>query len=94
LTIGPWVCNRDIFDLDARIFTELPELISREVLSQVRDDGIREAEAVQDIRDEINNSIWCEFGYQLVLDPHGKLVDSHQYMGEIAMRCCEGPNHI
>jgi low affinity Fe/Cu permease len=31
LTIGPWVCNRDIFDLDARIFTELLELVSREV---------------------------------------------------------------
>jgi hypothetical protein len=31
LTIGPWVCNRDIFDLDACIFTELPELVSREV---------------------------------------------------------------
>jgi hypothetical protein len=31
LTIGPWVCNRDIFDLDARIFTELPELVSYEV---------------------------------------------------------------
>jgi hypothetical protein len=31
LTIGPWVCNRDIFDLDARIFKELPELVSREV---------------------------------------------------------------
>jgi hypothetical protein len=31
LTIGPWVCDRDIFDLDARIFTELSELVSREV---------------------------------------------------------------
>jgi hypothetical protein len=31
LTIGPSVCNRDIFDLDVRIFTELPELVSREV---------------------------------------------------------------
>jgi hypothetical protein len=31
LTIGPWVCNRDIFDLDARIFTELPKLVGREV---------------------------------------------------------------
>jgi hypothetical protein len=31
LTIGPWVCNRDIFDLDAHIFTELLELVSREV---------------------------------------------------------------
>jgi hypothetical protein len=31
LTIGPWVCNGDIFDLDARIFIELPKLVSREV---------------------------------------------------------------
>jgi hypothetical protein len=31
LTIGLWVCNRDIFDLDACIFTELPELVGHEV---------------------------------------------------------------
>jgi hypothetical protein len=49
---------------------------------------------MQDIRDEIINSIWCELGYRLVLDPLGKLVDSHQYMGETAWRHCDGPNHI
>jgi hypothetical protein len=31
LTVGPLVCNRDIFDLDARIFSELPELVGHEV---------------------------------------------------------------
>jgi low affinity Fe/Cu permease len=31
LTISPWVCNRDIFDLDAHIFIELLELVGREV---------------------------------------------------------------
>jgi hypothetical protein len=49
---------------------------------------------MQDIGDEINNSIWCELGYRLVLDPLGKLVDSHQYMGETTWCHCEGPNHI
>jgi hypothetical protein len=49
---------------------------------------------MQDIGDEINNSIWCELGYWLVLDLLGKLVDSHQHMGEAAWRRCEGPNHI
>jgi hypothetical protein len=92
LTVGPWVCNRDIFNLDACIFTELLELVGREIGSQVCDDGIREAEAMQDIRDEINNPIWSELGYRLVLDPLGKLVDSHQHMGETAWRHCEGPN--
>jgi hypothetical protein len=34
------------------------------------------------------------FGYRLVLNPLGKLVDSHQNMGETAWRRCEGPNHV
>jgi hypothetical protein len=62
LSIGPWVCNRDMFNLDARILAELPELVGREIGFQVCDDGIGEAEAVQDIRDEVNNPIWCERG--------------------------------
>jgi hypothetical protein len=49
---------------------------------------------MQDIRDEIDNSIWCELSYRLVLGPLGKLVDSHQYMSETVWRRCEGPNHI
>jgi hypothetical protein len=49
---------------------------------------------MQDIRDEVNNPIWRELGYWLVLDQLGKLVDSHQYMGKTAWRCCEGSNHI
>jgi hypothetical protein len=59
LTIGPWVCNTDIFDLDACIFTELSELVGCEIGSQVYDDGVREAEVMQDVGDEINDSIWC-----------------------------------
>jgi hypothetical protein len=31
LTIGSWLCNGDIFDFDACIFIELPELVSREI---------------------------------------------------------------
>jgi hypothetical protein len=88
------VCNRDIFNLDACILTELLELVGCEISSQVCDDGIWEAEPMQDIRDEINNSIWCELGYRLVLDPLGKLVDSHQHMGETPQHYCEGPNHV
>jgi hypothetical protein len=94
LTISPWMCNRDIFDLDARIFTKLPKLVGCEIRTQVYDDGIWEAEAMQDIRDEIDNSIWCELGYQLVFVLLGELVDGHQYMGETVWHRCEGPNHI
>jgi hypothetical protein len=49
---------------------------------------------MQDVIDEINDSIWRELSYRLILDPLGKLVDSHQYMGETTLRHCKGPNHI
>jgi hypothetical protein len=49
---------------------------------------------MQDIEDEINDSIWCELGYRLVFDPLGKFVHGHQYVGEAAWRHCEGPNYI
>jgi hypothetical protein len=94
LSIGPWLCNRDIFNLDACILAEFLELVGHEIGPQVCDDGIGEAETVQDIRDEVNNPIWCELGYRLVLNPLGKLVDSHQNMGEPAWRRCEGPDHV
>jgi hypothetical protein len=49
---------------------------------------------MQDVEYEINDSIWRELGYRLVLDPLGKLVDSHQYMSETTWCRCKGLNHI
>jgi hypothetical protein len=49
---------------------------------------------MQDVRDEINESVWRELGYQLVLDPLGKLVDCYQYVGETTWRHYKWPNHI
>jgi hypothetical protein len=31
LSIGPWVCDRDIFNFNASILAELPELVGREI---------------------------------------------------------------
>jgi hypothetical protein len=49
---------------------------------------------MQNVGDEINESVWCELGYQLVLDPLGKLVDCHQYVGRTAWHHCKWPKHI
>jgi hypothetical protein len=49
---------------------------------------------MQDVKDEISYSVWCELGYRLVLDPHGKLVNCYQYVGETTWRRCKWPNHI
>jgi hypothetical protein len=31
LSIGRWVCDRDIFNFDASVLAELPELVGREI---------------------------------------------------------------
>jgi hypothetical protein len=31
LSIGPWVCDQDIFNFDASILAELPGLVGREI---------------------------------------------------------------
>jgi hypothetical protein len=49
---------------------------------------------MQNVGDEINDSVWCELGYRLVLDPLGKLVDYYQCVGKTTWRCCKWPNHI
>jgi hypothetical protein len=49
---------------------------------------------MQNVGDEINDSIWCELGDRLVLDLLGKLVDCYQCVGKTAWRCCKWPNHI
>jgi hypothetical protein len=54
----------------------------------------RKPKAMQDVGDEINDSIWRELGYRFVLNPLGKLVDCYQYVGETTWRRCKWPNHI
>jgi hypothetical protein len=49
---------------------------------------------MQDVGDEINNSIWRELGYRLVLDPLGKLVDWYQYVSETTWCHCKWSTHI
>jgi hypothetical protein len=49
---------------------------------------------MQNIGDELDDPIWRELGYRLVLNPLCKLVDSHQNVGETAWRRREGPDHV
>jgi hypothetical protein len=49
---------------------------------------------MQNIRDEVDDPIWRELGYRLVLDLLRKLVDSHQNMGKTAWCRHEGPDHV
>jgi hypothetical protein len=47
---------------------------------------------MQDVGDEINDSVWCELGYRLVLDPLGKLVDCYNMWVKPPRAVVNGPN--
>jgi hypothetical protein len=63
----------NILDLNGTVFIEIPELMRVEIGSQVGDDGVGEAETMQDVAHEANRSICRECFDWLVLDPIGNL---------------------
>ena len=46
--------NKDVFDGDASVFTEVPKMMNSECSSEVGDDAIRETESVDDIFEELD----------------------------------------
>jgi hypothetical protein len=65
-----------------------------EIGSQVRDDGVGEADSVQDVTNEANHSICREHCDWLVLDLLHKLVDGHQHVSKTTWRSCQRPYHV
>jgi hypothetical protein len=65
-----------------------------EIGSLVRDDGVGEAESVQDVADEANHSICRERYDWLVLDPLRKHLDGHQNVSKTTWRSCQRPYHV
>jgi hypothetical protein len=65
-----------------------------EIGSQVRDDGVGEAESVQDVANEANHSICRERCDWFVLDPLRKLVDGHQHVSKTTRRTCQRPYNV
>ena len=46
--------NRDIFDGDAAVFAEVPEVMASKRSSEIGDDAVRETESVYDVFKELN----------------------------------------
>jgi hypothetical protein len=65
-----------------------------EIRSQILDDSIGEAKAVQDVADEADYSIGGDFCNRLALDPLCKLVNGHQHMGKTSWHYSQRPNHV
>ena len=54
LAIGSWMGNGDIFDGDATVFTEVPEVMASKCSSEVGDDAVRETKYVDDVFEELD----------------------------------------
>jgi hypothetical protein len=62
-----------------------------EISTQIGDDSVRKAEPMQDIVDEVNYSVRCELGNQLVFNPLCKLIDGYQHLSETSGAVVSGP---
>ena len=53
LAIGSRMGNRDVFDGDASVFTEVPKMVTGECSFKVGDNVVRETESMDDIFEEL-----------------------------------------
>ena len=67
--------NRDVFDGDASVFTEVPKMVTSEYSSEVGDDAIWETKSMDDIFEELDCFLCSGRDEWFILDPFGELVD-------------------
>jgi hypothetical protein len=65
-----------------------------EIRSQIYDDSVGKAKAVEYVADETDYSIHGDLCNQLILDPLCKLIDGHNHMGKSSWRRNQRPNHV
>ena len=81
-------------DPNAVSITEVQELLLGEVSSMVSDDTIRNAEPVDDVKEEFDCLFQTNVGDGLHLYPLGKFVDRYEQMSEAAQALFEGSYHV
>ena len=78
LTVSTWMSDRGPVDPDVVSITEVQELFLGEVSPVVRDDAVRNAELVDDVKEEFDRLFRADVGDGLGLDPLGELVDRYE----------------
>ena len=86
--------NRDVFDEDASVFTEVPKMVISECSSEVGDNVVRETESMDDIFEELDCLLCSGRNKRLVFDPLGELVNGDLYVPKTAWRRLERPDHV
>ena len=86
--------NRDVFDEDASIFTEVPKMMTSECSFEVGDNVVRETEFVDDIFKELDCLLCGSQNKQFVFNPLGELVDGDVHISETSWCWLERPDHV
>ena len=74
--------NRDVFDRDASIFTEVLKVMASKCSFKVGNDVVRETESVDDIFEELDCFLCSSRDKRFILDPLRELVDGDVYVPE------------
>ena len=86
--------NRNIFDRDATVFAEVPEVMASKCSFEVGDDAIWETKSVDDIFEELNCFLCSSQDERFIFNPLGELVDGDVYIPKTAWHRLERPNHV
>ena len=67
--------NRDVFNRDASVFTEVPKMMASKCSFEVGDNAVRETESVDDIFEELDCFLFSSQNKRFVFDPLGEHID-------------------
>ena len=81
-------------DLDVVFIIELKELFSSELRTVVRDDGVRDSKAMDDVEEEQYGLLGLDHGDWLSFYPLCKLIYGDKYVGVASRRFFERSNQI
>ena len=94
LTVGSRMGNGDIFDGDAMVFAEIPEVMAGKCSSEVCDDAVWETKFVDDVFEELDCFLCSSRDERFILDPLGELINGDINVPETTWCWLERPNHV
>ena len=74
--------------------SELQELFACEICPVVGDDGVGDAELVNDVNKELDSLLGVGFGDRLGLDPFGEFIHRYQEVSKPSRSLFEGTDHV
>ena len=86
--------NGDIFNEDAMVFAEVPEVMASECSFEIGDDAVWEPKSMDDIFEELDCFLCSSLDERFIFNPLGELVNGDIHVLETTWCWLERPNHV